>query len=91
MSEEYRNALSVCGTVSGKNVENKWEEAGLHPYYVDGTTAVKEADMILVCKKLYAQDMLPECFVETECDKKWYSEKDYHKMYIAEIDKVLIK
>lgn len=91
LPETYRKALSVCGTVSGKNVEDKWKEAGLHPYYVDGTTAVEESDMILVCKKLYAQDMLPECFIETECDTKWYPEKDYHTMYIAEIEKVLVR
>ena len=91
LPEEYRKALSVCGTISGKNVEDKWAEAELHPYYVDGTTAVEEADMILVCKKLYAQDMLPECFIETECDTKWYPAKDYHTMYIAEIEKVLVK
>lgn len=91
LSEEYRKALSVCGTISGKNVEDKWKDAGLHPYYVDRTTAVEEADLILVCKKLYAQDMLPECFVETECDTKWYTEKDYHMMYIAEIEKVLVR
>jgi flavin reductase (DIM6/NTAB) family NADH-FMN oxidoreductase RutF len=90
-SEDYRKALSYCGTVSGKNVEDKWKDAGLHPYYVDRTTAVEEADLILVCKKLYAQDMLPECFVETECDTKWYPEKDYHTMYIAEIEKVLVR
>ena len=90
-SEDYRKALSYCGTVSGKNVEDKWSEAGLNPYYVNGTTAVEEADMIFVCKKLYAQDMLPECFVETECDTKWYPEKDYHTMYIGEIVKVLIR
>ena len=91
LSEEYRKALSVCGKISGKNVEDKWKDAGLHPYYVDRTTAVEEADLILVCKKLYAQDMLPECFVETECDTKWYPEKDYHTMYIAEIEKVLVR
>lgn len=91
LSEEYRTALKVCGTISGKDVEDKWADAGLHPYHVDGTTAVEEADMILVCRKLYAQDMLPECFVETECDIKWYPEKDYHTMYIAEIEKVLVR
>ena len=38
LSEDYRKALSVCGSVSGKDVEDKWKEAGLHPY------AVKEND-----------------------------------------------
>lgn len=91
LPEEYRKALNVCGRVSGKNVEDKWAEAGLHPYYVDGTCAVEEADMVFVCRKLYAQDMLPECFVDAECDEKWYPDKDYHTMYMAEIVKVLVK
>lgn len=91
LPEEYREALRVCGSVSGKNVENKWEDAGLHPYYVDGTTAVEEANMVFVCRKLYAQDMKPEHFTETECDEKWYPNHDYHTMYIAEITKVLVK
>ena len=57
LPEEHRKALNVCGSVSGKNVEDKWKEAGLHPFYVDGTTGVEEAEMILVCRKLYAQEM----------------------------------
>ena len=47
--------------------------------------------MVLVCKKLYAQEMYPECFIETECDTKWYPQADYHTMYIAEIVKVLVR
>lgn len=90
LSEEYRKALNVCGTVSGRNVENKWQEAGLHPLEIEGTTAVKEAEEIFVCRKLYAQDMIPECFVDGgACDEKWYPDKDYHTMYMAEILKVL--
>lgn len=91
LPEEYRDALKICGSVSGKEVEDKWEKAGLTPYYVDGTTAVKEADLVLVCKKQYHQSMKPECFDVTENDEKWYPNKDYHEMYIAEIVKVLKK
>lgn len=91
LPEEYRQALNVCGTVSGKNVEDKWGEAGLHPCYTDGTTAVEEADLIFVCRKQYHQDMLPECFDEKENDGKWYPEKDYHTLYMGEIIKVLKK
>lgn len=91
LAEEYRKALNVCGSVSGKNVEDKWKEAGLHPYYVDGTTAVEEANLVFVCKKQYHQTMKPECFDVTENDDKWYPDKDYHEMYMAEIVKVLKK
>lgn len=50
LPEEKREALNVCGRVSGRDVEDKWAEAGLHPYYVDGTTAVEEADLVFVCR-----------------------------------------
>ena len=89
LSEDYRKALSVCGSVSGKDVEDKWKEAGLHPYAVDGTTAVEEADLIFVCKTQYTQDMKPECFDVKENDEKWYPDKEYHTMYMGEIVKVL--
>lgn len=89
LPEKYRKALNVCGSVSGRNVEDKWEQAGLHPLFTDGTAAVEEADEIYVCRKLYAQEMKPECFIDKECDDKWYPAKDYHTMYIAEIVKVL--
>ena len=91
LPEEKREALNICGRVSGRDVEDKWAEAGVHPYYIDGPTAVEEAEMVLVCKKLYAQEMYPECFIETECDTKWYPQADYHTMYIAEIVKVLVR
>lgn len=91
LAEDYRKALNVCGSVSGKDVEDKWAEAGLHPYVTDGTVGVEEAEMILVCRKLYHQEMKPECFDEKENDTKWYPGKDYHTMYIAEIEKVLVK
>lgn len=88
---EFRNALTVCGRVSGKDVEDKWAEAGLHPYFTDGTTAVEEADLVFVCRKLYAQEMKAECFIDEECDTKCYPNKDYHIMYMAEIQKVLVR
>ncbi len=90
LPEDHRKELNICGTVSGKDVEDKWKEAGLHPYLCDGTVGIEEAEMIFVCRKMYHQDMLPECFDEKEHDEKWYVQKDYHTMYIAEIEKVLV-
>ena len=89
-SEEYRNALNICGTKSGRDC-NKVEEAGLTPYFVDGTSAFEEAELILVCRKIYEDHMPPENFIAKENDAKWYPNKDYHTMYIAEIEKVLVK
>ncbi len=75
--ETYREALNICGTISGRDI-NKIEKAGLTPYFVDDTVAFEEANMIIVCKKLYHGNMPPENFDAKENDKKWYPEKDYH-------------
>ena len=89
-SEEYRQALNVCGSKSGRDCD-KEKEAGLTPYYTDGTTSFKEADMVFVCRKLYSQPMGPVHFTADWIDERWYPGKDYHVMYMAEIEKVLIK
>ncbi len=89
LPEEQRSALKLAGSVSGHDVSDKWGEIGLHPYYVEGTTAVEEADLILVCKKQYHQAMGAEHFDVQENDARWYPDHDYHTFYMAEIVKVL--
>ena len=71
--------------------DETYKKAGLTPYYVDGTTAFEEANMILVCKKQYHQDMKGEHFDVKENIERWYPEHDFHTMYMAEIVKVLVK
>lgn len=88
--ESHRDALNICGSVSGRE-KDKIKEAKLTPSYIDDTAAFEEANMVLVCKKLYHATMPPEHFDAKEYDAKWYPNKDYHVMYIAEIEKVLVK
>ena len=90
LPEKYRNALGYCGRVSGREID-KITEAGLTPYFTDGTTGIGEADMILVCRKMYHDTIKPECFDENQHDEKWYPDKDYHTMYIAEVVRALVK
>ena len=47
--------------------------------------------MIMVCKKMYHDEIKPACFDAPENDSKWYPEKDYHTMYIAEVLKVFVR
>ncbi|MBE6885811.1 MAG: flavin reductase [Oscillospiraceae bacterium] len=87
--EEYREALRVCGTKSGREI-NKAAETGLTPFDAGGATAFEEARLVLLCRKLYAQDLRPECIVDPAVDTH-YPQKDYHRMYIGEILRVLVK
>jgi len=90
LDPEYKGALEICGSVSGRN-EDKVKKAGLTPYFVNGTVSFEEANIILVCKKMYRDRIDPEQFYDTANDGKWYPEKDYHTMYISEILQVLVK
>ena len=86
---ECKNALNLCGTVSGRD-RDKISEAGLTPYFTEGTAAFEEANLIFVCRKIYQDDMPYENFIAKENDAKYYPNKDYHTMYIAEIVKILV-
>ena len=90
LGEEYRKTLNYFGTVSGRD-EDKIASSGLHVVHEEGTPYFEEADTVMVCRKLYAQPFDPACFIDRSCDDKWYPQKDYHTMYIAEIEKVLVR
>lgn len=88
--EEYREALKYCGSHSGRDVD-KEKQTGLTPFQPrEGTAAFREARLVLVCRKLYHQDLQPDNFLENLIDEL-YPEKGYHRMYIGAIEEVLIR
>lgn len=84
---EQKKALGHLGAVSGRTEPDKIERAGLHPTDVEGAPSFEEATLTLVCRKLYVQEMKPECFLGKEEIDRWYPENDFHYMYMAEIVK----
>lgn len=88
--EQYRRALSLCGTKSGRNVD-KVAETGLTPAFTeDGVPFFEEARLVLVCKKQYAQFLNEESVLDSALLKHYEGEGDgYHKLYISEIVEVL--
>ncbi len=88
--EEYKKTLAYLGSVSGRD-EDKIAKSNLTTNHINGIPYFEEANMVIVCKKLYAQQMKPECFVIKELDNEYYPKKDYHTLYISEIEKVYIR
>ena len=88
--EEYRKALALCGSKSGRDID-KVKECGFTVEMADGAPYFAQADLVLVCRKAYWQDMDPTHFLDGEIDGKWYPEKDYHRIFIGEIETVLKK
>lgn len=88
--EEYRKALNLLGTKSGRDGD-KIKESGLISFQADDKSiSFKEADTILVCKKIYYHDINPANFIDKDLDKN-YPNKDYHRMYFGEIIQTFIK
>lgn len=85
LGEEWREALKLCGAKSGRDVD-KFKESGLTLAYGAGDAPyLQEAQVVLVCKKLYFDDIEPSHFLDGDIDGKNYPGKDYHRMYIGEI------
>lgn len=89
LPEEYRDKLSYCGKVSGRN-ENKIEKCGF-TVSKDAAPYFEESDMVFICKKHYADMLSAKGFIHAEMDESCYADKNYHKLYIVEIEKVLKK
>jgi len=100
--EEMKKALSYCGAHSGRDCD-KAKETGLIPMFIKDSsevyngeysfdvTSFEQAELVLVCRKSYVQEMLPECFTDKSNDEKWYAAKDYHFQYIGEIVQAYVK
>lgn len=85
-SEDYRKMLGYMGTVSGRT-EDKIEKAGLT---LTENNTFDQAELTMVCKKLFASEMKAEDFVSNEELDKWYKDGDMHTMYVVEIEDVLM-
>lgn len=83
-SEDYRAALRLCGSSSGRDVD-KFEKAGLTPAFAGETPYVAQARLVLLCRKLYAADLQESAFL---CPAllSHYKDGDFHRMYICEIE-----
>ena len=55
-----------------------------------GASYFEEADLVLICRKRFAQEMDP-ANIPQDVKEKWYPNQDYHTMYIGEIVEVLQK
>lgn len=88
LSEKYKTALDYCGSHSGRNGD-KFKAAKLDVEYMNGTPYIKQARLVLFCRKLYAQELDPFAFTDELICKQNYRKNDFHTMYIGEIIKVM--
>ena len=90
LPNSYRRELGYLGRVSGRD-EDKISNANLTVKKYEDVPYFDEARLTLICKKLYAQALKEECFIDKGIIDQWYPERDYHIMYVVEIEKILEK
>jgi flavin reductase (DIM6/NTAB) family NADH-FMN oxidoreductase RutF len=86
--EEHRKALQTCGAISGRDGD-KAAKAGLTPRSFETEagewTSFSEARLVLGCRKIHAQDLDPEGFIDPAIAPH-YAEGDWHRMYVGAIE-----
>ena len=82
--DSYKKMLGYMGKVSGKD-EDKIAKCGLTVTDRNGAPVFKEASLTLVCRKMYRDTIKEENFIDKSNIEKWYPQKDYHDVYVAEI------
>jgi len=87
--EKYREMFKFCGSKSGRDYD-KAKETGITPFEIDGSVAFKEASMIVVCRKMYSQQLDKNCFTDKSA-LSFYESDPYHKMYMSEITDIYVK
>ena len=86
---EFKKELGICGSKSGRDID-KIAETGLTLVDLETAVGFEQAEVNVVLKKLAYQDMKPDGFIDGSIMKN-YSDNDFHRVYVGEIVKVLVK
>ena len=90
-AEYIRQGVAEGTIVIPANIYHK----SLHPYAIgDEAVGLEEADLILVCRKIYTHEMKEEFYTDKETYERWNSGRqagNNHSIYMGEIVKVLKK
>lgn len=92
LGEENKAIHKVCGSKSGRDTD-KVAETGLQPIVTEsGNITFRQARLTLECRKLYADMIEPDKFMDTSLIDRWYGEGhgNFHKMYVVEIEHVWV-
>ena len=88
-SEEYKSGLGVLGSKSGRDMD-KMHISSLHAKELENSMTFEEAEVTLVCKKLFKQELTVKNMLD-EGVKDFYAEDAVHDMYIGEVVEIIKK
>ncbi|MDD2258779.1 MAG: flavin reductase [Bacilli bacterium] len=84
----HKKALGFLGTRSGKDLD-KVKEVGFHAIELNNSVSFQEARITFVLKKIYHQD-LDSSLILNEIKDKYYKDNCYHRVYIGEIEEIIM-
>ena len=83
--EEQRKALTLCGSKSGREVD-KVKECGFTVAQAEcGAPYFEEAELVLVCRKLFVQDMDPACVRDERIFASYGEKGGWHRIYTGQV------
>lgn len=90
LEEGNREALKICGTKSGRDCD-KIKEAGLKTIVEGDIAYFDKSRLTIVGRKIYVSKFYEENFIDKSIIDSKYPLRDYHDVYVCEIEKVLVK
>lgn len=88
--KKYKKDLGYLGSVSGRDEKDKISKTSLTLDFIDSVPTFKEARITIIAKKLFVQRFEEDSFLDKTLMEKNYPNKDYHYMYFAEVEKIII-
>ena len=90
---KFKKELGYFGRVSGRD-EDKIAKTGMNVSTVENVPVFDDATTVLVCRKMYTQKLDEASFIDRNVLEQNYeigSSDSMHSIYIAEIEKILVK
>ena len=81
--ETYKPVLGVLGSKSGRDMD-KIHDSGLTPMAAGESIAFREAEVTLICRKLFVQELELDR-IPADIRASLYADGDIHDMYIGEV------
>ncbi len=88
-SQEHQKALGYLGSHSGRDGD-KVAAVGFTPVSDENTTWFAQAQLVLICRKLYRAPLVEAGFLDRKVMDTAYPGRDFHDLYVGQIVKVLV-
>ena len=90
MPDGFQKQLTVFGRKSGRDCD-KYAETGLTPAFTENSVYCEEAQAVFELKKMAAFDFDPDSFIDKNILPDCYPNNDFHRVYVGEITRLLVK